>query len=245
MRSPKFQNSALFCLLFSYFLLCNLSNVEGRERVKVSADIVNAYIWRGQYVTGASIQPSVNFNFGNLQINTWGNSDIARGDDKEIDLMLRYTINNVTVGVSDYWISNEKRFNLFDFEKTHYLEANFDYELHQIPLKLSWNTMFAGADKYDSEGKMRNAYSTYIEATYSFKAAGVNLDAVIGCSPWRSMAQHTGGYPYATDGFAVVDLSLMATRSVLITKGYSLDLFGRIIINPAKEDAFFVFGITI
>jgi hypothetical protein len=105
--------------------------------------------------------------------------------------------------------------------------------------------MFAGADKYDSEGKMRNAYSTYIEATYSFKAAGVNLDAVIGCSPWRSMAQHTGGYPYATDGFAVVDLSLMATRSVLITKGYSLDLFGRIIINPAKEDAFFVFGITI
>ena len=155
MRSPKFQNSALFCLLFSYFLLCNLSNVEGRERVKVSADIVNAYIWRGQYVTGASIQPSVNFNFGNLQINTWGNSDIARGDDKEIDLMLRYTINNVTVGVSDYWISNEKRFNLFDFEKTHYLEVNFDYELHQIPLKLSWNTMFAGADKYDSEGKMR------------------------------------------------------------------------------------------
>jgi hypothetical protein len=234
------------CLLLACFLFFFPLQAEGRGKVTVNADIVNAYVWRGQYVTGASIQPMVNLTFGDFQINTWGNSDIARGDDKELDLMLRYTFDGLTVGLSDYWISNEKRFNLFDFEKTHYLELNLDYRFNRVPLKLSWNTMFAGADKYmDVNGEMKNAYSTYIEATYSFEIAEIGLDAVIGCSPWRSMAQHTGGYPYATDGFAVVDISLRATRSISITDNYSFDVFGHIIINPAKEDAFFVFGISL
>ena len=175
------------CLLLACFLFFFPLQAEGRGKVTVNADIVNAYVWRGQYVTGASIQPMVNLTFGDFQINTWGNSDIARGDDKELDLMLRYTFDGLTVGLSDYWISNEKRFNLFDFEKTHYLELNLDYRFNRVPLKLSWNTMFAGADKYmDVNGEMKNAYSTYIEATYSFEIAEIGLDAVIGCSPWRN-----------------------------------------------------------
>lgn len=234
------------CFLITFLLLLSSLQVEGRGKVTVKADVVNAYVWRGQYVTGTSIQPMVNLIFGNFQINTWGNSDIARGDDKELDLMLRYTFDRLTIGLSDYWISNEKKFNLFDFEKTHYLEANFDYRLNQIPLKLSWNTMFAGADRYmNVNGKMKNAFSTYIEAAYSFEVNKMGLDAVIGCSPWKSTAQHTGGYPYATDGFAVVDISLRVTRSISITDNYSFDIFGHIIINPAKEDAFFVFGVSI
>jgi hypothetical protein len=123
---------------------------------------------------------------------------------------------------------------------------NLEYLFRRLPFILSWNTMFAGADKYlDSGGKSKQAFSTYIEATYRFLIRDIKLDANIGCSPWRSMAQHTSGYPYATDGFAVVDLSLKATKTLKITEKYALDLFGHIILNPAKEDAFFVFGIRL
>jgi hypothetical protein len=45
-----------------------------------------------------------------------------------------------------------------------------------------------------------------------------------------------------TDGFAVVSMSLKASKDIKISDKHSLGMFGQLVFNPAKEDAFLVFG---
>ena len=222
---------------------------DGKCDLSISAEVVSTYVWRGSYQTGTSIQPFMEFTVGGFSLGTWGSVDIAGFGYKEVDLMASFSFKNVTVGLYDTWIAGEMNYNYFDLSKTtlHLLEAWVAYSFDRIPLSIGWYTSIAGDEtcsKYLKNGKLKNAFPTYIEVTYTFPVRKTILEAAIGVSPWKSSTLYNrydeGGM---TDGFAVVNLSLKASRDIKMTDSYSLPVFGQLIFNPAKEDTFLVFGI--
>jgi len=239
----------LFTMTVILFSLTVLADDDGKCDFSVGADVVSTYVWRGMYQTGASLQPAMNFISGGFSIGAWGSVDFAGFGYKEVDLTTSYSFKHLTIGLFNYWVSREDNYNYFDFSSTtaHLLEINLAYSFDPLPLTLGWNTIIAGNDQYfDDKGKTKRAFSTYLEAAYAFQIKDVNLEAAVGASPWKSNTLYTctpfndGG---GTNGFAVINLSLTASKDIKINDKYSLGIFSQLIINPAKEDAFFIFGI--
>jgi hypothetical protein len=53
----------------------------------VSADVGNAYIWRGQVVSDRAVmQPAFDFGWGGLSANVWGNINLDTGDGRSVEL---------------------------------------------------------------------------------------------------------------------------------------------------------------
>ncbi len=244
----------IYCLkrIFLAFLLSLplAINAQNKCDFSLGADFISSYVWRGSLLSGTSIQPAMGLNIGGFSLGTWGSVDIAGSGFKEIDLVAGYSFGNFTAGLSDYWFSNEGAYNYFDYSDTasHSLEVSLAYTFGAFPLTVGWNTIVAGNDNHiDNDGKSTRAFSTYIEASYAFPIKEINLDAAIGVSPWKSTTLYTGyekdGQWRGTDGFAVVNISLQASKDIKITEKYSLSVFGQLAFNPAKNDAFFVFGI--
>jgi hypothetical protein len=220
---------------------------EGKCDFSVGADLVSSYVWRGMYLSGTSIQPEMGLSVGNFKIGAWGSVDVGGWDYKEVDLFATYSVGNFTAGLFNYWADSEFMYDYFDLSKTsrHQLELNLSYTFGNTPLTLGWNTIIAGDDKFENKkGEGKRAFSTYIEASYAFSVKDVNLDFAVGASPWNSRTLYTSWWDGGrTDGFAVVNMSLMASKDIKINDKYSLGIFGQLVVNPAKEDAFFVFGI--
>jgi hypothetical protein len=198
------------------------------QEFSAGADIVSSYVWRGAYQGGgASIQPSLTFSKGRFSIGTWGSSNFAGGN-KEVDFTLGYATEHLSLSVTDYWWEGESALNYFDYKNAHRLEAGLAYTLPQsFPLRLAWNTMFIEPEE---------SFSTYIEAAYPFTLKGIDLEAACGATPWEGI--------FAAK-FAVTSLSLKAKKEIKITDTFSLSAFSQLIINPAQEDIFIVFGISL
>jgi len=220
---------------------------EGKSDFSLNADFVSSFVWRGSYQSGTSIQPEMGLTVGNFRIGAWGSVDVGGWGYKEVDLFASYSFGNFTAGLFNYWADSEFMYDYLDLSKTtrHQLELNLSYTFDSSPLTLGWNTMIAGDDKYlNDKFDEKRAFSTYIEASYAFSVKDVKLDAAIGVSPWRSSVLYNAWWEGGkTDGFAVVNMSLTASKEIKITDKYSLGLFGQLAFNPAKEDTFFVFGI--
>jgi len=246
------MNKYFFTAVCFFSLSVYAGDKDDKCDFSVGADIVSSYLWRGTVYSGASIQPAMEFNVGGFSLGAWGSVDFSSMGFgyKEVDLIASYSFGNFTAGFFNFWPGWEGEYNYFDYSKStaHVLEANLLYSFDPFPLTLGWNTMIAGNDKYlDKNGKEKRAFSTYVEATYSFSVKDVKLDLALGASLWKSSVLYTCDMLYnsrqGTDGFAVVFTSLMASKNIKITDNYSLPIFGQLAFNPAKEDAFFVFGI--
>jgi hypothetical protein len=208
----------------------------------VGADVVSSYIWRGDYLSAAGIQPHIGLDIAGFSIGAWGSTDFTGAASKEVDFTIGYEITGLSLAVTDYWIVNQddgNRYFNYDDKKgsAHVFEAALGYTLpvQSFPLSLSWNTVFAGADGVNGKGK--KAFSTYIEASCPFAIKEVALDAAIGLSPWETSF-------YTSNSFSVVNISLKACREIRITENFALPLFGQLIVNPRSEDTFLVVGVT-
>ena len=154
----------------------------------VSADIVSSYIWRGQDLGSAAVQPTLGIAYKGLSLSAWGNYGLVDTNDaKEFDLTLAYTIGGFNVGISDYWFDRggldpEGRYFKYDAHGTnHVFEANVGYDFGFASLQ--WFTNFAGND-YKVNGK--RAYSSYVEVGVPFKLAQVECVLCIA----RACIQH-------------------------------------------------------
>ena len=206
----------------------------------VNADIVSSYIWRGQDLGSAAVQPTLGIAYKGLSLSAWGNYGLVDTNDaKEFDLTLAYTIGGFNVGISDYWFDRggldpEGRYFKYDAHGTnHVFEANVGYDFGFASLQ--WFTNFAGND-YKVNGK--RAYSSYVEVGVPFKLAQVEWAATAG-----AVVSESAGY--GTTGFAVTNLSLKATKDIKITDSFSIPVFGQIVGNPCSQKAYLVFGFTL
>ena len=207
----------------------------------ISGDIVSSYIWRGQDLGSAAVQPTLGIGYKGLSLSAWGSYGLVNtADTKEFDLTLAYTTGGFNIGITDYWFDRggldpEGRYFKYDAHGTnHVFEANIGYDFG--PLSLQWFTNFAGNDGTNKDGK--RAYSSYAEVAVPFKLATVDWTATAGAVPWATTS-------YGTNGFAVTNLSLKATKEIKVTDSFSIPVFGQVVGNPCSQKAYLVFGFTL
>jgi hypothetical protein len=229
-------------LLFSVFTGMqaqeDIKEKNGKVSFSLGADFVSSYVWRGAYQTGFSVQPAMGIETYGFSLSAWGSTDIAGKGFKEVDFSFGYTIAGFSVAITDYWWMGEGHRRYFKYknkETDHLFEGTISHTLpsEKFPLRLSWNTMFAGAD-YKADGD--RAYSTCVELLYPFAIKDIHLDLSLALTPWESL--------YADD-FAVVNVGIGALKTLKITDSFSLPVFGKVMANPENEDIFFVFGFSV
>jgi hypothetical protein len=254
-----------FFIIILFFFLFFVQEGDKKEKIDFSvvADVVSAYVWRGLQLSNATFQPMMTLSAGNFFAGAGGSVNF-QGTYKDAVLLAGYSFGNLTFNLIDYWIPLDEYYevvsgSLFDFSETspHLLEAGLAYTFNAFPLTLGWNTIIAGGDKYEdtkdttSVPKLKQAYSSYIEASYAFSIKETELNVSIGVVPWKSsdLAYATAMRHEAPSGkvrekdFAIINISLTASKELKITDSFSLPVYAQMVINPTSEDAFFVFGI--
>ena len=217
-----------------------LAQEEKAGTVSVAADVVNQYIWRGQDLGNVSLQPTLGVEYKGLSLSAWGSVGLTdAADTKEFDLTVGYTAGGFNIGVTDYWfntgLDTHNRYFKYDAHGTnHVFEANIGYDFGLAAIQ--WYTNFAGNDGVNEDGD--RAYSSYVELSAPFRLFAADWSAAVGAAPFATTA-------YATDGFAVTNVSLKATKSIRVTDTFSLPLFAQIAANPCAQKAYLVFGFTL
>ncbi len=223
------------------FVMPAMAMAQDNVEATVGADVVSNYIWRGQDLGGAAVQPTLGVSYKGFSLTAWGSYGISQRDDtKEIDLTLSYTVGKFTVGITDYYADggepncSGKYFEYEAHKTAHVFEANIGYDFDV--LSVNWFTNFAGADGLNKDGK--RAYSSYVELAAPFKLGGLDWNATL------------GAVPYATDfyersnGFAVTNISLKASKEIKITPTFSVPLFAQLTANPSNQKMYLTAGIS-
>ena len=213
-----------------------------QEKVEttICGDVVSSYIWRGQDLGDVSLQPTLGIGYKGLSLTAWGSVGLSDpSDTKEFDLTLGYTIGGLNIGITDYWFNGgldpRNRYFKYDAHGTnHVFEANIGYDFGLASLQCFTN--FTGNDGMNNDGK--RAYSSYVELTVPFKLATVDWTATAGAVPFSTDF-------YGTDGFAVTNLALKATKEIKVTDTFSVPVFGQVVANPCSQKAYLVIGFTL
>ena len=236
-RMKKNLNKWVLSLVMAITLPAT-SLAQDKVEASVGADLVSGYVWRGQDFGGASIQPSISVAYKGLSLTAWGSAGINGEDTKEIDLTLGYEVGNFSISITDFWCmpSGEdiKYFNYGAHTTSHVFEAQVGYDFG--PLALNWYTNIAGADGVNKDGE--RAYSSYISAIAPFSLGGLEWEAEIGATPWAT------DYYANTNGFAVCDISLGASKEIKVTESFSIPAFAKATFNPAADKAYLTFGLS-
>ena len=217
-----------------------LAQNEEKVETIISGDIVSSYIWRGQDLGSAAIQPTLGVDYKGLSLTAWGSYGLVNSDDvKKLDLTLAYSFGGLNIGVTDYWfdagLDPDNRYFKYDAHGTNHLfEANIGYDFGIASLQ--WFTNFAGNDGVNNDGK--RAYSSYVEAAVPFKLSSIEWTATAGAVPFATTF-------YGTSGFAVTNLSLRATKEIKVTDTFSIPIFGQVTANPCSQKAYLVLGFTL
>ena len=230
-------------VLFALGLVMSLATFAQDEvEATISGDIVSQYIWRGQDLGSAAIQPTLGIAYKGLSLSAWGSYGIANSDDtKELDLTLTYTTGGFNIGITDYWTNDggdpDARYLKYEAHSTnHVFEANVGYDFGFASLQ--WYTNFAGDDGLNKDGK--RAYSSYFEAIVPFKLATVDWTATAGVVPYA-----TDYYNEWTSGFSVTNVALKASKDIKITDTFSVPIFAELSANPRTQKAYLVLGLTL
>lgn len=221
-------------------MLCTITHAQDEVETTVSGDFVSSYIWRGQDLGSASLQPTFGVGYKGLSLSAWGSIGLANpADTKEFDLTLSYTIGGLNIGVTDYWfdagLDPNCRYFKYDAHGTNHLfEANIGYDFGIASLQ--WFTNLAGNDGIKQDGN--RAYSSYMELVVPFNLSDITWSATAGAVPFATDF-------YGTNGFAVTNLSLRATKDIKVTDSFSIPIFGQVTTNPCSQRAYLVLGFTL
>ena len=227
-------------VLFALGLIAGATTHAQEIETTVSGDIVSQYIWRGQDLGSAAVQPTLGIGYMGLSLTAWGSYGLVNpADTKEFDLTLGYAISGFNIGITDYWfnvgLDPDNRYFKYDAHGTnHIFEANIGYDFGLASLQ--WYTNFSGNDGTNKDGK--RAYSSYVEANVPFKLATVDWTATLGAVPFATTL-------YGTTGFAVTNLALKATKEIKVTDSFSIPIFGQVVANPCSQKAYLVLGFTL
>lgn len=233
----KFMMTALVALgMMSSVTASAQDKVEG----SVAADVVTRYVWRGQVLGDAAIQPSASLSYKGLSLSGWASIGFMSPstETKEYDLTLSYTTGGFNVGITDYYFNTPGRNNqYFDYRAhstQHVFEANVGYDFG--PVAVQWYTNFAGEDGTNKSGK--RAYSSYFQVSAPFKLATCDWLATVGAVPYAT------SFYSDVNGFAVTNISLRCTKEIPVTKKWGIPVFLEGIANPSTQKGYIVAGVT-
>ena len=118
-----------------------IAGAQDKVEASFGADVVSNYVWRGQDLGNAAVQPSLSVTYKGLSLGVWGSYGLVDSDDtKELDFTASYSSGGFTVAVTDYWFSGvaeRDRYFLYDAHRTaHIFEANVGYDFGKLVHKL-------------------------------------------------------------------------------------------------------------
>lgn len=216
------------------------SNVE--FAYDAGAELVSAYLWRGQFNGGLSFQPDlavgfnaldekVSFRFGtwwSLGASDWGfRKGLEKDEDynpntyfvPEVDIYANFNLWGTTLGVTQYHFFDGNMF------KNGWTELSVGYDLStltNIGLYANYNVILAG-DDYDEEDK--RCYSDYLAVgyNYEFENIGLTLGGELG------ITTHAGEF---ADKATVCNIQLRLEKAWNLNDVCELSIFGQGSINP-------------
>jgi hypothetical protein len=214
---------------------------------EIGADLVSAYLWRGQYIGGLSIQPSVCLYWKGLYVSGWGNIGadnwIFENLNPEIDVTIGYDNYGVQLDLTHlYYFGGESYFPKGGFkviptdESSSSIEAHAGFHLGDLvevaPLSIDWYTTIYGTDYYINEnGNAQRAWSTYIEVGYDFNLPlGLILGTKIGITPWKGYYSNYEDVWTNAKTVAINNFNLKLSRDFEL-KGITLGVWGECMLN--------------
>jgi hypothetical protein len=236
----KNRNILLVLFIIAGFLAGFHLNAQSEKPsfpIKVTADLVSNYVWRGSIATGSpspNFQPTLAYAKGNFEVGIWGTTDFI-GSYKEFDPYISLIVGHLKLAFTDYnW--NFSRANYFNYKNSqtgHRFEGTVGFTGSKaIPVSISWNTMFYGYDK-KMDDSTKQAFSTYIELGYSSGPAIFFL----GITPWAGYYNNYGITTFeggaAKKTFSVVNIGASVTKALKINETFSLPLKVTLVINPS------------
>jgi len=229
----------MILVLTAVFMSTAATMAQEEVEASVEATFVSKYIWRGQDLGHAAIQPSLGIAWKGISLSAWGNWGIVDSNDtEELDLTLGYSTNGLNIGLTDYWFNvgpaGDKYFRYKAHETNHVLEGNVGYDFGVLALQ--WYTNLAGNDGVNEDGK--RAYSSYFEISAPFKLASCEWSAALGIVPHATTL-------YGTTGFDVTNINLQATKDLQISESFVMPVFAGLTANPCAEKFYFYFGVTL
>lgn len=217
----------------------------------VGTDVVTSYLWRGANLGGFALQPDLTIGWGGLEAELWFNISPADWSFSEmapeLDFLFSYSIAGLKVGFNHqyYFEKGEKFFDFhrmtaeqydsedakegYNFNQTEvFAEYNFGEIFEDVPLTLGWYTYVAGDDAYiDDEGKLKQAFSTYISLTYDWEALeGFTVSPTLAVTPWRST------YNYYEGKFSVANLGIKLNWEKELTDNFSFNVWAEGTMRP-------------
>jgi hypothetical protein len=203
-------------VVFAFLAICTL---KVNAQWSAGADLVSSYVWRGSKAGAFSIQPTVKYTTGGFSIGAWGSGDLTTGAPEEADLFASYGFKSgLSIGLTDYHYNTSKLFA----SDVHAFEANLGYTIGK--LSLSGNYIFNTASGSLGDDK-------YFEAGYQFTSVKLFAGAGDG---W-----------YTNDGsFQVCNIGVSTTKTLKISDSFSIPFTGSVIVNPNKEQIFYVVGVS-
>ena len=234
---------------------------------EVGADVVSAYLWRGQNLGGLSIQPSVTVGWNGLYLCTWANIGADNWKFQNLNPEL-----DVTIGYDNYGVQLDLT-HLYYFYGDKYFkglaDANNEYssstmELHaginvgewveKVPLSIDWYTTVLGYDPImdadenpilNENGNAKRAYSTYIQVGYDITLPlDIILGIKVGFTPWQGMYSDYAEVWTNGQTVGINNIQLRAEREFEL-KGIYLNVWGEAMFNcygVTKDNIIQTFG---
>lgn len=247
--------TSIFTVL-TIFITLEAINIPIRAQdfsIDAGGDLVSLYIWRGINLNEQpNIQPYVSLNYSGLQFGFWGSSVLTHlnsndehyANGQEIDTWLSYSLElkdavNFTAIFTDYYFPNAgiavNNFNNYDNAYgpgAHTLEGGLSIAgPESFPLSLS-----GYINIYNDKGN-----NAYVQADYSASIHKINIGLFAGAA----VGSKDNPDFYGTDRFYFINVGIKVSKSLMITKSFSLPVYCSYILNPNKEKAFLVFGISL
>ena len=194
------------------------------QSVSTGLDLVSTYVWRGTKLSGASIQPLLQFTKGGFSIGSWGSA----GFDGflEMDLFARYAFNfGLTAGLTDYYFPGT---NYFDYSKdtgAHGYEINLGYNMQGFSVSANYMLNEAGGAKTAGGDK-------YFELGYTRK----NISIFAGAGD---------GWHTPTGEFGVVNIGLSAMKELQVSDTFRVPVKLSAILNPTTKQYYLTAGVTL
>lgn len=225
---------------------------EHKSRFKIAADLVSYYVWRGSMATGSpdpNFQPTLTVSSGNLELGFWSSTNFS-GSYKELDPNISLNLGQMKIGFTDYnW--NFDKANYFNYKNNvtgHRLEGALAFTGKDIPVSISWNTIFYGFDKVPDDSA-KQAFSTYVEIAYTSGP----VTCFLGLTPWSGLYNNYGFTSFDATAnkktFSVVNIGASVTKELTISENFSIPFKCTLIVNPSasytrSDYIHLVFGIT-
>lgn len=210
--------------LFAFLSLTIQAQEEATFSLDATVTLVSRNIWRGCYQAGASIQPEAAVSFKSWEFSIWGTAGF-NDNEKEIDLSLRYGLNNLSILFTDYWFGKDTA----SYGRGHIPEIGLEYGFSRIPASISL---------YLALRRTGGSLPGYADISYHPRWNGWLFDFKAGMTPWRNNMLDTGGW-------SVTCLSAGVSKPVISSATYAVKAGVDLIYNPDANATFWIASISI